>query len=97
MKRHFAISIVFLSMCAFCAAAFADAPSQLIPESDANAVGMTRAWFAQATVLRGQEEVTSATLQDGTLFITTDGGRLQAFDAETGVTLWTVDCGEGYL
>lgn len=97
MKRHFAISIVFLSMCAFCAAAFADAPSQLIPESDANAVGMTRAWFAQATVMRGQEEVTSATLQDGTLFITTERGRLQAFDAETGVTLWTVDCGEGYL
>lgn len=58
---------------------------------------MTRAWFGQVTLLRGRENVTSVTFQDGVLFTTTENGRLQAFDGETGVTLWTVDCGEGYL
>lgn len=97
MKRHFAVSFAFVCVFALCAAALADAPGKLIPEADANAVGMTRAWFAQATLLRGQEVVTSVTFQDGTLFVTTENGRLQAFDGETGTTLWTVEVGEGHL
>lgn len=97
MKRHFAICVAFLCLCALSVCAFADAPGRLVPESDANAVGMTRAWFAQATVLRGREEITSVNILDGVILTTSDGGRLEAFDAETGVKLWTVDCGEGHL
>ena len=73
------------------------APSKLISEADANAVGLTRAWFAQATLNREFEEVQSATVQDGVLFVTTSDGFLQAFDAETGAVLWTVSVGSEYL
>ncbi len=97
MKRHFAACFALISLFALCATALADMPGKLVSESDANAVGMTRAWFAQATLLRGQENVASVTFQDGVLFTATENGRLQAFDGETGVTLWTVECGSGYL
>lgn len=97
MKRHFAISFAFLSICALCASALGAAPGKLVPEADANAAGLTRAWFAQTTLVQGREWVTSATFQDGVLFVTTDGGRLQAFDGETGNTLWSVNVGSGLL
>ena len=97
MKRQFAISLIVPCIFALCASALADAPGALVPETSANSAGLTRAWFAQATLQRGTEWVTSATVQDGTLFTTTDGGRLQAFDAETGASLWSAETGTGYL
>ncbi|MBQ2790537.1 MAG: PQQ-binding-like beta-propeller repeat protein [Thermoguttaceae bacterium] len=100
MKRHFAIGLIFCLM-SVCVAANATAAgiakSRLVAERDAQAAGLTRAWFAQATLDGDREEVTSATLQDGVVFITTNGGVLQAFDAENGTTLWTVNVGQGYL
>jgi len=98
MKRLF--TAIVLSLCAFVASnayAVGVAPSKLISEADANAVGLTRAWFAQATLNREFEEVQSATVQDGVLFVTTSDGFLQAFDAETGAVLWTVSVGSEYL
>ena len=96
MKRHFAIGLIFCLM-SVCVAANATAAgvakARLVAERDAQAAGLTRAWFAQATLDREREEVTSATLQDGVVFITTDGGVLQAIDAENGTTLWTVNVG----
>ncbi len=100
MKRLFTATAILLGLFAFVASnarAVDVAPSKLIPEAEANAVGMTRAWFAQATLNRGLEEVQSATIQDGVLFITTSDGFLQTFDAETGAVLWTVSVGDGYL
>ncbi|MBQ7814295.1 MAG: PQQ-binding-like beta-propeller repeat protein [Thermoguttaceae bacterium] len=100
MKRHFAIGLIFCLM-SVCVAANATAAgiakSRLVAERDAQAAGLTRAWFAQATLDRDREEVTSATLQDGVVFITTNGGVLQALDAENGTTLWAVNVGQGYL
>ena len=100
MKRHFAIGLIFCLM-SVCVAANATAAgiakSRLVAERDAQAAGLTRAWFAQATLDRDREEVTSATLQDGVVFITTNGGVLQAIDAESGTTLWTVNVGREYL
>ncbi|MBQ8285679.1 MAG: PQQ-binding-like beta-propeller repeat protein [Thermoguttaceae bacterium] len=100
MKRHFAIGLIFCLM-SVCVAANATAAgiakSRLVAERDAQAAGLTRAWFAQATLDRDREEVTSATLQDGVVFITTNGGVLQAIDAENGTTLWTVNVGREYL
>ncbi len=100
MKRHFAIGLIFCLM-SVCVAANATAAgiakSRLVAERDAQAAGLTRAWFAQATLDGDREEVTSATLQDGVVFITTDGGVLQAIDAENGTTLWTVNVGREYL
>ncbi len=100
MKRHVAIGLIFCLWSA-CVAANATAAgiakTRLVAERDAQAVGLTRAWFAQATLDRDREEVTSATLQDGVVFITTNGGVLQALDAEKGTTLWTVRVGREYL
>ncbi|MBP3529716.1 MAG: PQQ-binding-like beta-propeller repeat protein [Thermoguttaceae bacterium] len=100
MKRHFAIGLIFCLM-SVCVAANATAAgiakSRLVAERDAQAAGLTRAWFAQATLDQNREEVTSATLQDGVVFITTNGGVLQAIDAENGTTLWTVNVGREYL
>ena len=100
MKRLFIQTAVILIMGAIASlSAFAQgvAPSRLIPEKDANAAGLTRAWYAQATLDRNIEEVSSATMQDGLLLVTTTDGNLQAFDAETGNTLWVVSVGEEYL
>ena len=100
MKRLFTATAIFLSLCAFVvsnALAVGVAPSKLIAEADANAVGLTRAWFAQATLNRDIEEVQSATVQDGVLFLTTTDGFLQAFDAEKGTALWTISVGDEYL
>ena len=97
MKRQFAIIFALCVFCATSAIARADAPGRLIPELSANAAGLTRAWFAQTTLERGTETVTSASLQDGTLFVTTSGGRVQAFDGESGVLLWSIEAGKGHL
>ena len=100
MKRLFIQTAVILIMCAFAStSAFAQgvAPSRLIPEKEANAAGLTRAWYAQATLNNEIDEVSSATMQDGLLLVTTTDGYLQAFDAETGNTLWVVNVGDEYL
>lgn len=89
-----------LVLCAFAASeagAVGVAPSRLIPEADANAAGLTRAWFAQATLDRDVEEISSLTVQDDVLFVTTSDGFLQAFDAEKGTALWTVSVGDGFV
>ena len=100
MKRLFIQTAVILIMCAIAStSAFAQgvAPSRLIPEKEANAAGLTRAWYAQATLNNEIDEVSSATMQDGLLLVTTTDGYLQAFDAETGNTLWVVNVGDEYL
>lgn len=100
MKRLFIQTAVILIMCAIASSsAFAQgvAPSRLIPEKEANAAGLTRAWYAQATLNNEIDEVSSATMQDGLLLVTTTDGYLQAFDAETGNTLWVVNVGGEYL
>lgn len=100
MKRLFAVFAAVLSLCAFTTSsvyAVGVAPSKLISEADANAAGLTRAWFAQATLGRDIEEVSSADIQDGLFLITTTDGFLQVFDAEKGTALWTVAVGDAYL
>ena len=100
MKRLFVFGLIVACLrVGFATAAFAVgvAPSALIKESDANAAGLTRAWFGQISINSDFEKVTSATIQDGVLFTTTDSGVLQAFDAEKGTALWTVAVGDEYL
>ena len=100
MKRHFVIGATVLSVCALCAAsawAIGVAPAKLVAEKDANAAGLTRAWFAQATLQEVGDAATTVSLLDGTLFVTTESGFLQAFDSETGAELWNVYVGDGYL
>lgn len=63
--------------------------STLFSEMEVNAVGLTRPWFNQVMMDLGQSRITHVTLQDDTLFITTDSGRLHVIDGKTGATLWS--------
>ena len=66
---------------------------QLITQPQASRVGLTRKWTAQATMSSSQSTLKQIVLDHGTLFALTDTGQLQAFNAETGATLWTVQVG----
>lgn len=61
----------------------------LISETEAAAAGLTRPWFNQVTMDPSHDKVTQITLQDDTLFITTDNGRIHVIDTVTGNTLWS--------
>lgn len=63
--------------------------STLYSELEAASIGLTRPWFQQVTMDINRDKITHVTLQDNTLFITTDGGRLHVIDGKTGVTLWS--------
>lgn len=63
--------------------------STLYSELEVNRLGLTRPWFNQVQLDYGKSQVTSVTLQDDVLFITTDAGRLHAIDGKTGTTLWS--------
>ena len=100
MKRHIAVCLAVCSLCASVAStawAIGSAPSKLIEETQAEAVGLTREWFAQVTLDPSFEKVTSATCQDGVILATTDAGVLQVIDAEKGTTLWSTVVGSEYL
>ena len=66
---------------------------QLITQPQARRVGLTRKWTAQATMSSSQSTLKQILLVHGTLLTLTDTGQLQAFDAETGATKWTVQVG----
>ena len=66
---------------------------QLITQPQASRVGLTRKWTAQATMSSSQSTLKQIALDHGTLFALTDTGQLQAFNAETGAKLWTVQVG----
>lgn len=66
---------------------------QLITQPQARRVGLTRKWMAQATMSSSQSTLKQILLDHGTLFSLTDTGQLQAYNAETGATLWTVQVG----
>ena len=80
----FCLLLVLLANDGFC---------QLITQPQAHRIGLTRKWTAQATMNSSQSTLKQILLDHGTLFALTDTGQLQAFNAETGATLWTVQVG----
>ncbi len=82
--RHFTTLALLAGLTATACQATATAP---ISESAASQAGLTRAWFGQVALDVSQHKVTGAELEEGRLFVLTDAGQLQAFDAETGQTL----------
>lgn len=65
----------------------------LVSESEANRLGLTRAWFAQAGSLQSTGPVNHVHYSDGVLLAQTTGGMVSAIDAETGRTLWNRQVG----
>ena len=68
--------------------------NELISEAVAQRDGLTRAWATQAQVNRGQGQLQSVVLYDGTLFTQTNRAMLEAIDAETGQKVWTKMVGQ---
>jgi len=67
----------------------------LVTNQAAARLGLERAWFAQVRVDRSQHKVVQWVLDKGTLFALTSAGTVQAIDASTGKTLWTIEVGNG--
>ncbi|MBN2579431.1 MAG: PQQ-binding-like beta-propeller repeat protein [Pirellulales bacterium] len=69
------------------------AESPLIPDSAAARHGLIRPWFAQAALDPGRSRLSHLRLYDGTLYVQSNRGLLQALDAETGAVQWTRQVG----
>jgi len=65
----------------------------LVDSERAGRHGLERAWFAQVNVDATQGRVSHWTLHNDQLFSLSTSGTLQALDAETGQSLWTVRVG----
>ncbi len=91
MLNHTFKSILILGL--FAALMANDCFAQLITQSEARRVGLTRKWNAQVVMNSSQSTLKQILLDHGTLFSLTDTGQLQAFDAETGASLWMVQVG----
>ncbi len=66
---------------------------RLVTFEEAGRHGLERAWFAQVTVDLTRGRVSQWTLHEDQLFALSTSGTLQALNAETGETLWTVRVG----
>lgn len=66
-------------------------PAQLAP------YGLEIAWFNQVQMDPSRGRIAEWTLDRGTLFVVTDTAVLQAFDAETGRSLWATTVGSADL
>ncbi|HZZ70622.1 MAG TPA: PQQ-binding-like beta-propeller repeat protein [Pirellulales bacterium] len=69
------------------------APGGLVPETMAARHGLTRAWFAQTEINAQFSRLRAISLHYGTLFAVSDQAHVQAFDAETGKSLWSLTVG----
>jgi hypothetical protein len=67
--------------------------SPLISEITARRYGLTRSWFGQVELDRTRDRVESLTIHERILFAQTKRGKIHAFDAETGKTLWVQQVG----
>lgn len=75
----------------------AQADSRLLPQDQAQRLGLKRAWFTQVHLDRARNHVERAILADGHLTVLTSAGMIQEIDAQTGETLWFAQIGnEGY-
>lgn len=92
LGKRFLFSALFGAvLCGVCVPVFGVGAvrSTLFSEMEVNAVGLTRPWFNQVMMDLGQSRIAHITLQDDTLFITTDSGRIHVIDGKTGATLWS--------
>lgn len=94
MMKHVAYGGLLL-IAALCSARTSSAQvvGGIVSQEEAERHGLTRAWYAQADVDSSVGKVVDATLNGGTLFVQTSRAQLQAIDAETGQTLWSVPVG----
>jgi outer membrane protein assembly factor BamB len=93
MKHKLVVLWVCLLVSMAADAARAQGQNGLITESQAQTYGLTRSWFARVHVDPAQGKVAAVVLQSGLILSQTDIGNVDAIDAETGRTLWSVHVG----
>ena len=90
-KFQLCVAAVFLT--AITSTSFAQ---YLVTQEAAGRLGLERAWFAQIRVDPAAHRVVHWLLDRDQLFALTSDGTIQAFNAETGETLWTTEVGIGH-
>ncbi len=93
--RPFTPRISQLAAVAVVLSACIDAPARVVARHTAQMAGLQRAWFTQAPLDSTTQTVVGAKLSEGSLYLLTSGGVLQAYDAETGATRWRIRLGGG--
>ncbi len=66
-------------------------PISLLPRTEAEAHGLTRAWYTQVPLDPARSKVTYVTLQAGLLMVVTNDAMLHVIDAETGLLRWSFE------
>lgn len=89
-NSRLARGVVFLSALLL----LAPASARIVSQQRAQDAGLTRAWFTQAPLDPATQHIVGARLFDGSIYVLTSGGLLQALDAETGVTRWQSRIGD---
>jgi outer membrane protein assembly factor BamB len=97
-KKNTVLRFLFCSCCSVGVALALLAPTlssagRLVTFERAGSIGLEPAWFAQAGVDRTRARVSQWTLHEDQLFSLSTSGTLQALNAETGETLWSVRVG----
>jgi len=93
--RSFTTRFAHAAAIALTLAACCDASARVIPRHTAEMAGLERAWFTQAPLDPMTQTVAGAKLSGGSLYVLTSAGMLQAYDAETGATRWSMRLGDG--
>jgi len=93
MIRHFACVAALIAALCPCNRLSAAFRSEIISETTANHHGLTRPWFTQIQMNRGQGRVRYVALHEDAIYVQTDRAMVHAIDAETGETLWAKPIG----
>ncbi len=88
MTRGLVLSLALAGSLSVVGSSWADTRGQIIPQAQAQAHGLTRAWMAQFEAIGLRSKLKSLVLYEGMLVAQTDRGGLCAYDAETGRPIW---------
>lgn len=93
-QKVFAV-FFFASIALFCDSSswLSGAESQLIANREVAPLGLIRPWFSQLDIAAPRSTVTSAILENDTLFLISSDARIHVVNAETGLVLWTRSLG----
>lgn len=87
-------AIVMVSLLSLCTAGYAqEIRGQIISAPLAQRYGLKQSWLAQAQIDRATDQMAGFALEGDGLFVLSQGGTLQALDAETGGTRWIIQLG----
>jgi outer membrane protein assembly factor BamB len=88
------VCLAFSCGIAFSSYAAAQVVNGVVSQQEAARHGLARAWYGQADLNGALGEIVAFSLFDGVLFVQTSRAQLQAIDAETGATRWSVTVGD---